>query len=112
MSKTVALFLCPGPQWDQNKTVREQAYWDEHARFVDDLFERGIIVLAGPFAPEGSGALVILNVESVDEARAIYAKDPWAHHNILLTADAKQWTVFLDGRDKSDSRLVSNIHGR
>ena len=83
--------------------MREQAYWDEHAQFVDDLFDRGVILLAGPFAPDGTGALVILNVESVEEARDIYANDPWAHHDILLTADAKEWTIFLDARDGSDS---------
>jgi hypothetical protein len=95
VKKTVALFLRPGPNWDSSKPVREQRFWDEHARFVDDLFERGVVMLAGPFAPDGTGALVILNVETVDEARAIYADDPWAHHQILLTAEAKEWTIFL-----------------
>jgi uncharacterized protein len=101
VTKTIALFLQPGPHWDQSKSVREQAYWDDHARFVDDLFERGVIMMAGPFQPDGSGALVILNVESAAEARAIYANDPWAHHEILLTADAREWTIFLDAREKS-----------
>ncbi len=59
-------------------------------------------MMAGPFAPDGAGALVILNVESADEARAIYADDPWAHKQILLTAEAKEWTIFLDARDDSD----------
>jgi len=55
-------------------------------------------MLAGPFAPDGTGALVILNVETVDEARAIYADDPWAHQQILLPVEAKEWTIFLDAR--------------
>jgi len=93
--------LRPGPNWDSSRGVREQQYWDEHARFVDDLFERGVVMLAGPFAPDGTGALVILNVETADEARAIYAADPWAHQQILLTAEAKEWTIFLDARKDS-----------
>ena len=101
MKKTIAVFLRPGARWDHSKSVREQAYWDEHARFIDDLFERELIMLAGPYAPEGSGALVILNVESVADARAIYADDPWAQQDILLTADVKEWTIFLDGRAES-----------
>ena len=60
-------------------------------------------MLAGPFAPDGTGALVILNVESTDEARRIYAKDPWAHRQILLTADAKEWTIFVDERNKANN---------
>ena len=101
MKKAIAVFLRPGPQWDFNKSVREQTLWDEHAQFIDDLFERGMLMLAGPFVPEGTGALVILNVASVEEARAIYATDPWAHHQILLTDDAKEWTIFLDASDKT-----------
>ena len=100
MTKTVAVFLRPGPRWDQSKSVREQAYWDDHARFVDDLFARGVIMMVGPFQPDGTGALAILNVESAAEARAIYANDPWAHREILLTADAKEWTIFLDAHHR------------
>ena len=96
MKRTVALFLRPGPNWDSAKGVREQQFWDEHAQFVDDLFARGLIRLVGPFVPEGTGALVILNVDTADEARAIYAHDPWARQQILLTADAKEWEIFLD----------------
>jgi len=99
MKKTIALFLQPGPNWNPTKGVREQEYWDDHARFVDDLFERGVIMLAGPFAPEGTGALVILNAASIEEARAIYSTDPWAHKEILQLADAKEWTIFLDAAE-------------
>lgn len=96
--KTIALFLRPGSRWDKSKPLREQPLWDEHALFVDDLFDRGLIMLAGPFAPEGTGAMVILNVDSIEEARAICAEDPWAHQDILVTDDAREWTIFLDGR--------------
>lgn len=102
MKRTVALFLRPGPNWDSAKGVREQQLWDEHAQFVDDLFARGLIRLVGPFAPEGTGALVILNVDTADEARAIYANDPWARQQILLTADAKEWEIFLDAGNESN----------
>ena len=100
MKKTIAVILEPGPNWNYSKGVREQAYWEEHARFIDDLFARGLILLVGPFAPEGTGALAILNVETTDEARAIYAKDPWADKGILLTADAREWNIFLEARDR------------
>ena len=97
----VAFIMKPGSNWNYEKGVREQAFWDEHARFVDDLFDRGLIMLAGPFVPEGTGALVILNVETPEEARALYANDPWAHQDILLLDEAKEWTIFLDAQRPS-----------
>ena len=42
MKKTVAVFQRPGSRWNPDKPVREQAYWDEYARFVDGLFNDGI----------------------------------------------------------------------
>ncbi len=94
-NKRIAVLLRPGKHWNSAKSVREQDYWNDHARFIDELFDAGLITLAGPF-PDGSGALVIMNVESVEEARAIYARDPWAVQDILLTDEVKEWTVFLD----------------
>ena len=96
MKKKIAVLLRPGARWDPNKGVREQILWDEHARFIDELFDRGVVLLAGPFVPEGSGALVILNVDSPDEARAIYANDPWKQADILVVDDAREWSIFLD----------------
>lgn len=100
MKKAVAVFLQPGPNWNHSKSVREQAFWDEHARFVDDLFARGVILIAGPFEPEGTGALVILNVNTPEEAHAIYDRDPWKQQGILHVAEARKWTIFLDRRDE------------
>jgi uncharacterized protein YciI len=100
MKKRIAVFLQPGPNWNYSKGVREQAYWDEHAQFIDDLFARGVISLAGPFEPEGTGALVILNIETPEGAYAIYDNDPWKHQGILNVADAREWTIFLDAQHK------------
>jgi len=53
--KTIAIFQRHGSQWNPDQPVREQAYWDEHARFVDALFAAGAVILADPFA-DGSGS--------------------------------------------------------
>ena len=39
MKKTIAVFLRHGPRWNPELPVRKQAYWDEHARFMDALRE-------------------------------------------------------------------------
>jgi len=38
--------------------------------------------------------------ESVEAARTIFQNDPWAQKDILVAADVKEWTIFLDARDR------------
>ena len=97
MKTAIVVFQRPGSQWNPGKSVREQAYWDEHARFIDSLFEAGKIVLAGPFA-DGSGSMVILAVESAAVAQALFQDDPWAQRDVLVPREVKEWTIFLDAR--------------
>jgi len=99
MKKTIAIFQRLGSQWNPDKPVREQPYWDDHARFMDALFDAGEVILGGPFA-DGSGSMVILAAESVEAARAIFQEDPWTLHDVLVAGEVKEWTLFLDGRDK------------
>jgi len=67
---------------------------------MDALFDAGTVILAGPFA-DRSGSMVILACDSVEAARAIFREDPWAMEDILVAFDAKEWTIFLDARDKA-----------
>ena len=102
MTKTLAVFLRPGSRWNSNLPVRAQAYWDEHARFMDALFEAGTVLLAGPFA-DGSGSMVILRAESVEAARAIFREDPWERRDVLVASEVKEWTIFLDARARTQA---------
>ncbi len=94
MAKTIVVLMRRGTQWDNDKPVRQQAYWDDHARFMDTLFEDGTVVLAGPFE-DGSGSMIILAADSVEAARAIFLQDPWTQRDILVAAEIKEWTIFL-----------------
>jgi uncharacterized protein YciI len=94
-----AALLRPGTLWDPSKTVREQAYWDEHARFMDSLFDAGAIILAGPFA-DRSGSMVIVTAENAGHVRDIFLMDPWTEHDVLVVTDVKEWTIFLDAHER------------
>jgi uncharacterized protein YciI len=99
MTKTIAVFLRHGTQWNPEKSVREQAFWDEHAQFMDALFDEGKVILGGPFNDD-SGSMVILAVESVEAARVIFQSDPWAQHDILRASEFKEWIIFLDAQKR------------
>jgi uncharacterized protein YciI len=87
----------PGSGWDPSAGSREQRLWDEHAVFMDGLFDRGLIELAGPLG-DGGGALSVIRSDSVDEVRGWFEADPWTVHDILPVREVREWTIFLDGR--------------
>ena len=98
MSKTLYLvFRKPGPSWVRGVPTREQPLWDEHAAFIDRLFEQGRIVMAGPYA-DCSRALIIVQAGSVTEASALFREDPWTEKRILVDSEIVEWTVFVDAR--------------
>ena len=97
MTTYYATFLRPGTGWDPVKTVREQPYWDEHAHFMDSLFDAGIVTLAGPFADK-TGSMVIVTADNAERVYEMFKKDPWTEHDVLTVVDVKEWTIFLDAR--------------
>ncbi len=99
--KHVAVFRDIGPNWVHGTPMREQPFWDEHAVFMDRLFDSGAVYLAGPFA-EG-GAMVIYNAEDVATAVAMQQDDPWLLHGIQASVGAKEWTILLDSRDRQQA---------
>jgi uncharacterized protein len=99
MTTYYAAFLRPGTRWNPDKTAREQPFWDDHARFMDALFETGAIILGGPFA-DRTGSLVIVAADSAARVYEMYRGDPWTERDVLVVADVKEWTIFLDARER------------
>jgi uncharacterized protein YciI len=87
-----------GPDWDPALVVEQQAGWDEHAAFMDDLVARGFVVLGGPLADEFRVILAV-EAESEAEVRDTLARDPW-HETHLVVASVDRWTIRLDGRQR------------
>jgi len=86
-----------GGPWDWSKDMREQALWDEHARFMDELVETGFVVLGGPL-DGGRRVLLIVSAEDEDALRSRFAGDPWIANGMLTISTVEHWTVLLDGR--------------
>ena len=94
---TFVLLWDAGPAWTPGKTSREQAWWDEHAAFMDRLFEQGMVILGGPFA-DTSGGLVIVQATNEQEVADVFARDPFVINGIFALRALKQWHIFLDAR--------------
>jgi len=67
MKKTFLAISSAGPNRDSSKDTREQPFWDDHAKFIDQLVDDGLILMGGPLVDEG-GALLVFNAEDENEA--------------------------------------------
>ena len=83
-----------GPKRDLSKGSREQAFWDDHAAFIDGLVEAGLIRLGGPF--EDGGAMLVVRADSENAVREMLNSDPWYANDILQLASIRRWEIFID----------------
>jgi uncharacterized protein YciI len=95
MKKKFLAISSAGPNRDFSKGTREQAFWDEHATFIDRLVADGFILMGGPLVDEG-GSLLIFNAEDENEVREKLKNDPWTKHGILNLESVKRWEIFID----------------
>lgn len=66
-----------------------------HLAFLERLNAEGKLALAGPFLNgEGKpdGSLVVVKAESLDEAKAMLAEDPYAKAGLFEFTDFRAWT--------------------
>src|SRR3982750_283572 len=90
-----------GPNRDSSKSTREQPFWNEHAKFIDQLVDEGFILMGGPLVDDAEmpkGALLIVNADSENEVRSQLKSDPWFTHGILKLESIKRWQIFVDAR--------------
>jgi uncharacterized protein YciI len=94
MKTLYAVTRTPGPAWEQGKDRRTQRLWDEHAAFMDDLAERGTVILGGPIGT-ADDAFLIVDATNEAEIETILATDPWTPPGILATKSIERWTILL-----------------
>ena len=100
MSATLYLvFRNPGPTWVPGLASRQQPLWDEHAVFMDRLFEQGRIILGGPYA-DSSRVLLVVQARDREEASELFRDDPWTSHGILVESEVIEWSIFLDWKEQ------------
>ena len=87
-----AVYRSWGTAWDRARPLREQQAWAEHAEFMDELYDEGFLVLAGPLR---DGALLIVEAESEDTVHARLAEDPWSPMQMLSTTAVDRWDILV-----------------
>lgn len=94
-----AAILRRGSAWRPGE-LHEQRLWPEHAAFMNNLAERGVILLGGPLV-DGQQLLLILAVADEAAAEAALAADPWRAAGLLELVSVRQWTIQLEHEPSS-----------
>ncbi len=71
-----------GPAWLTGKTVTEQPFFREHISYMHQVFAARQLLMGGPFL-DSVGALAILDVASVAQARGIAEHDPFVLGRVI-----------------------------
>lgn len=92
-----------GPAWIEGHSMREQALWAEHAKFINSQVGAGFVIAAGPL---GYGpvhrALLVVSAGDESGVRKGFAGDPWIKEGILRILTMEPWKLLAsdDRRDR------------
>lgn len=87
---TYLVIYRPGEAWKPGAPIGELPL-REHGRYMLDLYKRGAMRFAGPFADD-SGAAVMIEAESDEAARAVVEADPAVASKIFLY-EMHRWSL-------------------
>lgn len=80
-----------------NSVSRRMELRPDHLKYLESLGDT--LVLAGPFLADNGdmvGSIVIIEAETLDAARAIFARDPFAVGNLFDSITIKPWKLGIN----------------
>lgn len=66
----------------------------DHLAYALSLHKKGTVVLAGPVG-DGSGAMMVLRVDSEEEARRVIRDDPYTAAEVGVDHVLRPWNVVI-----------------
>jgi len=86
-----------GPGWIEGGIAAQPDVAD-HAAFMNNLADEGLVLFAGPLAGTETGrlrALLIMEANTEREIRERLADDPWVHTDRLAIARIEPWNLIV-----------------
>jgi uncharacterized protein YciI len=71
----------------------------DHLAYLKSLHERGTVVLAGPVG-DGSGAMMVLQAGSEEEAARVVKEDPYTTAGVGVDHVLRPWNVVVPTRSE------------
>ena len=81
-----------------NDPEKVQSIRPAHRQYLTQLRERGQLVAAGPFT-DGTGALIVYEAASADEAEQLIHGDPFHKNGIFLKYVLRPWNPVMANRE-------------
>jgi uncharacterized protein YciI len=79
-------------------TAKIQSLRPTHRQYLATLREQGKLAASGPFTDD-SGALIVYEAGSAEEAEKILQGDPFYHNGIFLKYVLRPWNPVIANRD-------------
>jgi uncharacterized protein YciI len=98
-----SLIYTPGPNWIAGKPVMEQPL-QAHIAYMLELNARKTLVIGGPLMDD-AGGLIIVEVESQEEAQTLMQDDP-AIRSGIVEGQAHPWYPLIN-RYTNENHLIS-----
>ena len=86
-----------GLNWVDGKRALDQPGVADHATFMNDLADDGLLLFAGPLAGTENGRIRVLLIADADSEAQItqrLAADPWELTQRITTTSIEPWTLF------------------
>jgi uncharacterized protein YciI len=77
---------------------RVEAVRPVHRQYLTALHQRGQLAVAGPFT-DGSGALIVYEAASAEEAEKLLRGDPFHENGIFLSYILRPWNPVFANRE-------------
>ncbi len=84
-----------GGPWDWSRDMREQQGWDDHAAYMDGIFDEGFLLLAGPLEGDRE-TMWVVEAGSEEEIRQRMKEDPWSANEMLTPSKIERWNIVMD----------------
>jgi uncharacterized protein YciI len=84
-----------------NGLAHRQAVRPAHLKHLDTLGDR--LILAGPFLDENgdmTGSIVVIEAESLDAAKADFARDPFVMEGVFADYSVSRWHLGINNIKK------------
>lgn len=66
-----------------------------HRAFLATLADDGVLLLSGPFSDRPDGALIVLEADDAEAARALLREDPFQQQGLVERVTVREWTLVL-----------------